>query len=85
MSEENISQEFTLENINKTRNDLIEEIIQNELRSQRHRKVYRAVTYVNFYCYWMRVHFYFCFLGWYSYSSYEFCNRIKNLCSKCRN
>ena len=45
MSEENISQEFTLENINKTRNDLIEEIIQNELRSQRHRKVYRVMNH----------------------------------------
>ena len=39
MSEENISQEFILKNIDETRNYLIEEINQNELKSKKHKKV----------------------------------------------
>ena len=39
MSEENISQEYTLKNTDETRNYLIEEIIWNELMSKKHRKV----------------------------------------------
>ena len=35
MPEENISQEFRLQNIDETRNYLIEEINQNELRSRK--------------------------------------------------
>ena len=46
MSEENISQEFRLKNINETRNYLIEEINQNELMSIKHKKVYRVLNYV---------------------------------------
>ena len=38
MSEENISQEFRLKNINGTRNYLIEEINQNELMSKNNKK-----------------------------------------------
>ena len=38
MSEENISQEFRLKNINETRNYLIEEINQNELMSKNNKK-----------------------------------------------
>ena len=38
MSEENISQEIRLKNIDETRNYLIEEINQNELVSKKHKK-----------------------------------------------
>ena len=33
----------------------------------------------------MRFHFCFCFFSDYCYRNYEFCNRIKNLCSHCSN
>ena len=39
MGEENISKEFRLKNIDETRNYLIEEINQNELISEKHKKV----------------------------------------------
>ena len=39
MSEENISQQIRLKNIDKTRTYLIEEIIQNELMSKKHRNL----------------------------------------------
>ena len=39
MVEENISQEFRLKNIDETRNVFLEEIKQNELMSQKHKKV----------------------------------------------
>ena len=38
MSEENISQEFRLKNIDDTINYLTEEISQNELMSKKHKK-----------------------------------------------
>ena len=46
MSEENISQEFRLKNIDETRNYLIEKINQNELMSKKHKKVYRLLNYI---------------------------------------
>ena len=46
MSEENISQEFRLKNIDEVRNYLIEEINQNELMSQKNIKLYRAQNYI---------------------------------------
>ena len=46
MSEENISQEFRLKNIDKTKNYLIEEINRNELMSKKHKKVYTALNYI---------------------------------------
>ena len=46
MLEENISQEYRLENIDETRNYLTEEIDQNELTSKKHKKVYRVLTYI---------------------------------------
>ena len=46
MSEENISQEFRLKNIDEVRNYLIEEINQNELMSKKHKKVYRVLNYI---------------------------------------
>ena len=46
MSEENISQEFRLKNIDDTRNYLTEEISQNELMSKKHKKAYRVLNYI---------------------------------------
>ena len=39
MGEENISQEYRLKNIDKTRNYFVEEIEQNELMSKKHKKI----------------------------------------------
>ena len=44
MSEENISQELRLKNIDETTNYFIEEINQNELMSKKHKKVYRVLN-----------------------------------------
>ena len=41
MSKENISQEFGLKEIDETKNDVIEEIKQNELSSKKHKKILR--------------------------------------------
>ena len=46
MSEENISHEFRLKNIDETRNSLNEEINQNELMSKKHKNVYRVLNYI---------------------------------------
>ena len=46
MAEENISQEFRLKNIDKTRNYLIEGTKQNELMSRNHKKVCATLNYV---------------------------------------
>ena len=46
MSEENISQEFRMKNIDETRNYLIEEINRNELMSKKHKKVCTSLNYI---------------------------------------
>ena len=46
MSEENITQEFRLNNLDETRNYLNEEINQNELMSKKHKKVYWVLNYI---------------------------------------
>ena len=46
MVEENISQEFRLKNIDKTRNYFLEEIKQNELMSRKHKKVCTTLKYI---------------------------------------
>ena len=46
VSEENITQEFRLKNIDETRNYLIEEINENELMIKKHKKVYRVLNYI---------------------------------------
>ena len=46
MAEENISQEFKLQNIDEIRNYLVEEINRNELISQKHRKVCTTQNYI---------------------------------------
>ena len=45
-AEEKISQEFRLQNINKTRNYLLEEINRNELMSKKHKKVCTTLNYI---------------------------------------
>ena len=51
MSEENISQEFRLKNIDETRTYLTEEINQNEIMNMKHKKVYRVSNYVELFYY----------------------------------
>ena len=46
MAEENISQKFSLKNIDETRNYLIEGINRNELMSKKHRKVFITLNYI---------------------------------------
>ena len=58
MTEENITQEFRLKNLDETRNDFIEKINQNELMSKNHKKfggfeIYGILTYFCFCSYWM--------------------------------
>ena len=45
MKEKNISQEFRLKNIDKTRNYFLEEIEQNELMSWKNKKVCTTLNY----------------------------------------
>ena len=87
MTEENISQGFRLKNIDEIRKDFIEEKGQNELMSNKHKKVGTTLNYIyfSFYSCWVYLHFCFCFFSQYSYRSYEFCNRIKNFRNNCRN
>ena len=49
MFEENLSQEFRLKNIDKTRNYLIEEISRNELINKKHKKVCTTLNYIEQY------------------------------------
>ena len=46
MADEKISQELRLKSIEKTRNHFIEKIEQNELMSKKHKKVCRALHYL---------------------------------------
>ena len=46
MVEKNISQEFRLKNIDKTRNSLIEELNRNKLMSKKHKKVWTTLNYI---------------------------------------
>ena len=72
MSEENISQEFRLNNIDKAKHYLIGEINRNELMSKKHKNVCTALNYIEHFltvastvagC------FHFCFFFFSSYSS----------------
>ena len=45
MAEENISQEFRLNNIDETRSNSIEEINRNELKSKKYKKVCTTLNY----------------------------------------
>ena len=46
MIEKNISQEFSLKNIDKTRNYFFEEIEQNELTSRKYKKFVHLYTFL---------------------------------------
>ena len=46
MSEESISQENRLKNIDETRNYLIEEINRHDLMSKKHKKVFKTLNYI---------------------------------------
>ena len=46
MIDENISQEFRLKNIDKTRNHFIEEINENELISKKYKKLCAFLNYI---------------------------------------
>ena len=46
MTEEKVSLEFRLKNINETRNYFIDEINQNELMSKKHKKVCWVLNYL---------------------------------------
>ena len=46
MTEENISQEFRIKNINETRIYLIEKINQNKLMSKKHKKVCTTLNFI---------------------------------------
>ena len=46
MKEKNISQEFRLKNIDKTRNYFIEEIWENKLMSRKHKKVCPTLNHI---------------------------------------
>ena len=46
MTEENVSQEFKLKNIDGPRNDFLEEIEQNELMSKKHKKACTTLNYI---------------------------------------
>ena len=47
MSQENISQEFRLKNIDETRNYFVEEMEQNELMSKKHKEVCTTLNYTS--------------------------------------
>ena len=46
MSEENISQEFRLKNIDERKNYLIKEINRNELMSKKQKNVFKILNYI---------------------------------------
>ena len=46
MAEGNISQEFRLKNIVEIKNHLIEEINENELMSEKHKKICATLNYI---------------------------------------
>ena len=83
MPEENMNQKFTLRKTDEIRNNLIEERNWNELVSTKHKKVCRVLNYIEY-----SIIVFFTITGSLSisaFASYEFCNRIKNLCNNCRN
>ena len=47
IAEENISQEFRLKNTDKTRNNLIEKIKQNELITKKYKKICKILNYTD--------------------------------------
>ena len=64
MPKENIRQELRLKNYDEAWNYFIEEIEQNELISNKYKKV---CTTLSFCGYWMYFNFCFCLFAWYSH------------------
>ena len=46
MDQENISQKFRLKNIDEIKNRFMKEIDQNDLMSNKHRKVWKTLNYI---------------------------------------
>ena len=46
MHEENVSQDFRMKNMDKTKNYLTEKINQSKLMSKKHKNVYRVFSYI---------------------------------------
>ena len=49
MTEENISQEFRLKNIDETMNYLLEELKKKELINRKHKKVCTTINYIRYF------------------------------------
>ena len=87
MTEEKISQEFRLKNIDETRHYFMKEINQNELTSKKGCGIMNYIEHLPVLvsavtgCVSISA---FCF-SWYSRRYYEFCIWIKNLYNNCRN
>ena len=65
MVEGNISQEFRLKNIDKTRSYFMEEINENELMSKKYKKICMTLNYIKHLLILMGVflNFFFCFFS----------------------
>ena len=91
MTEENISQEFGLKNIDEVRNYFNKQKNQNELMSKKHKNVCRVLNYMKQLLILVSTitgccfYFCFCFFSWYSCRCCEFCSRIKYFCNNSRN
>ena len=70
----NVSLEFRLKKIDKTRRYLLEEI-----------NICWALTYFSFSGYWLCFCFWICFISWYSCRYYKFWSSNKSSCNNCRN
>ena len=93
MSEEHISPEFRLKDIDETRNYLIEEINQNKLMSKKHQKFCTTLNHIEHVpilatiiteCGSISIFASSVTIS-NSYRNHEFRNRIKNLCNNFRN
>ena len=67
-----MSQEFRLKSLDEKVNYFPKK---NKAKWLDEQKIQKDFSFYN--C-WMYLNFYYCFFNWYSYRSYEFCNRIKN-------
>ena len=75
--------------IDKIWNFLLDVIRHNDLMSEKHKKVCRALNYFEHSVVVSAVsgcfNFCICFISWYSCECYEFCSKIKDICDNCRN
>ena len=88
MTEENISRELRLKNIDETKNYFLEEIKWNELMSRNHKKVNKTLNYIEHFLILASM-----ITGCFSISAfaslisihYDLCKWIKILFNNCRN